>query len=39
MALYQEIINNSYAKKLRLEQERIGIGWLKAMLAKFEPIE
>jgi len=39
MELYQEIIKNSYGKNLRLEQERIGISWLKAMLSKFEPIE
>jgi hypothetical protein len=37
MTLYQEIIGNCYGKNLRLEQERIGISWLKAMLAKFEP--
>ena len=37
MALYQEINGNCYAKNLRLEQERIGISWLKAVLAKFEP--
>jgi hypothetical protein len=37
--LYQEIINNRYGKNLRLEQERIGINWLKASLSKFEAIE
>jgi hypothetical protein len=37
--LYREIINNSYANNLRLEQERIGISWLKASLSKFEAIE
>jgi len=39
MELYQEIINNSYGNNLRLEQERVGISWLEAMLLKFEPIE
>jgi hypothetical protein len=39
MELYKEIINHSYAKNLRLEQERIGINWLKSSLTKFEAIE
>jgi hypothetical protein len=39
MKLYQEIIDNSYAKNLRLEQERIGMGWLQATLSKFELTE
>ncbi len=37
--LYQEIIDNRYGKNLRLEQERIGFGSLKAMLAKFGQFE
>jgi len=39
MELYQEIISNSYGKNLRLEQERISISCLKAILSKLEPIE
>jgi hypothetical protein len=39
LTLYQEIINNSYGKNLRLEQERIGINWLNAALSKFEAAE
>jgi hypothetical protein len=39
MELYQEIINHSYVKNLRLEQERIGINWVKEMLLEFEPVE
>ena len=39
MELYQEIIDNCYGENLRLEQERIGINWLKATLSKFEPVE
>jgi hypothetical protein len=34
--LYQKIISNKYGKNLRLEQERIGFGWLKAALSDFE---
>ncbi len=37
--LYQKIISNKYSKNLRLEQERIGFGWLKAALSDFELIE
>ncbi len=37
--LYQEIINHSYAKNLRLEQERIGIGCLKVTLSKIGAIQ
>jgi hypothetical protein len=37
--LYREIINNSYGGNLRLEQERISIGWLKTILSKIEPIK
>lgn len=36
--LYQKIISNKYGKNLRLEQERIGFGWLKAALSNFELI-
>ena len=39
MELYQEIINHSYAKNLRLEQERIGIGSLKVTLSKIGAIQ
>jgi hypothetical protein len=39
MDLYQKIINNRYRKNLRLEQERIGFSWLKAVLSPFELIE
>jgi hypothetical protein len=39
MELYQKIINHSYGKNLRLEQERIGINWLNAALSKFEAAE
>ena len=39
MELYQEIINHSYAKNLRLEQERIGIGCLKVTLSKIGAIQ
>lgn len=39
MDLYQKIINNRYRKNLRLEQERIGFSWLKAVLSAFELIE
>ena len=36
MELYQKIINHSYRKNLRLEQERIGINWLNVALSNFE---
>ncbi len=31
--LYREIVDNEYGKNLRLEQERIGFGWLQAALS------
>ena len=37
--LYREIVGNEYAKNLRLEQERIGFGWLQAALSNFEQID
>jgi len=39
MDLYQKIINNKFGKNLRLEQERIGFGWLQTALSKFELVE
>jgi hypothetical protein len=37
--LYREIVSNEYAKNLRLEQERIGFGWLQAALSNLEQID
>ncbi|MCP4333246.1 MAG: hypothetical protein GY785_11370 [Gammaproteobacteria bacterium] len=37
--LYKEIVSNEYGKNLRLEQERIGFGWLQVALSNFEQID
>ena len=39
MELYQKIIHHRYRKNLRLEQERIGFSWLKAVLFSLELTE